>query len=325
YDLQGNIVAVYNTATQTLEQTTDYYPYGMPHAISTNYTTSPATNRRKYGAKELQTDLGLNLYDFEARYQNPVLPHFTTPDLLATDYHSISPYTYCAADPINLIDPSGMTWENHSEYLNMINSINRRIESVGSEIQQLQSRMEENKDDKEKSNQLLTKIIELYSILNYLNTAKDDVQKLEDDKEHIYKLMNISGNEAHKVIKVNNKIYIQYSAEALIYHENAHIRQSLDQLGKLEFKNDELKNSGMLLKNNIYINASRNEIESYRIQYAFDSTSLPKNVSKISNISLEYLTKIYTPDKKPAYGFAHDLLKYFKTSGLSSDSWEVFF
>ncbi|MCM1293405.1 MAG: hypothetical protein NC111_03930, partial [Bacteroides sp.] len=109
YDLQGNIVAVYNTATQTLVQTTDYYPYGLPHATSTNYTTSsPATNRRKYGAKELQTDLGLNLYDFEARYQNPVLPHFTTPDPLATDYHLISPYTYCAADPINLIDPSGM-------------------------------------------------------------------------------------------------------------------------------------------------------------------------------------------------------------------------
>ncbi|MCM1293441.1 MAG: RHS repeat-associated core domain-containing protein, partial [Bacteroides sp.] len=106
-DYQGNIVAVYNTATQTLEQTTDYYPYGLPHATSTN----PATNRHKYGAKELQTDLGLNLYDFEARYQNPVLPHFTTPDPLATDYHPISPYTYCAADPINLIDPSGMKFD----------------------------------------------------------------------------------------------------------------------------------------------------------------------------------------------------------------------
>ena len=30
-DYQGNIVGVYNSSTNTLEQFTDYYPYGLPH------------------------------------------------------------------------------------------------------------------------------------------------------------------------------------------------------------------------------------------------------------------------------------------------------
>ena len=102
-DYQGNIVGVYNSATNSLEQFTDYYPYGLPHASA----TAPTVNRRKYGAKELTTDHGLNLYDFAARWHNPAFPHFTTPDPLAEKYYSTSPFAYCAADPINLIDPTG--------------------------------------------------------------------------------------------------------------------------------------------------------------------------------------------------------------------------
>ena len=43
-----------------LEQHTGYYPYGLPFANA----SSPTANRRKYGAKELTPDLGLNAYDF---------------------------------------------------------------------------------------------------------------------------------------------------------------------------------------------------------------------------------------------------------------------
>lgn len=106
-DHQGNIAGVYNTRTDSLEQRTGYYPYGLPHA-SASENGGPETNRRKFGAKELTADLGLNLYDFAARWHNPALPGFTTPDPLAEKYRDISPYVYCAADPINLIDPSGM-------------------------------------------------------------------------------------------------------------------------------------------------------------------------------------------------------------------------
>ena len=116
-DHQGNIVGVYDCASQSLVQTTDYYPYGLPH----NDAVNPQLQRHKFGAKELLTEFGLAEYDFNARRAIAAVASFSQPDPLAgalTDPQSgrrlavpylsgISPYAYCAADPINLIDPTG--------------------------------------------------------------------------------------------------------------------------------------------------------------------------------------------------------------------------
>ena len=51
---------------------------------------------------------GLDLYDFHARQYDPALGRFTTPDPLSEKYYHISPYAYCANNPINAIDPNGM-------------------------------------------------------------------------------------------------------------------------------------------------------------------------------------------------------------------------
>ena len=88
----------------TLTRTTRYYPYGLPFADSFN----PTANRRKYGAKELTPDLGLNAYDFEARTLVPAFPMFIQQDPMAEKYYPLSPYLYCAGNPICYIDPDGM-------------------------------------------------------------------------------------------------------------------------------------------------------------------------------------------------------------------------
>ena len=49
-------------------------------------------------------------YDFAARHQNPAFPHFTTPDPLAEKFKHLSPHLFCAGDPINHIDPTGMDY-----------------------------------------------------------------------------------------------------------------------------------------------------------------------------------------------------------------------
>ena len=51
--------------------------------------------------------LDLNDHDFGPRRFNTVIPLSNAPDRLAQDYPGLSPYLYCAADPINLIDPTG--------------------------------------------------------------------------------------------------------------------------------------------------------------------------------------------------------------------------
>ena len=48
---------------------------------------------------------GLDLYDYGARFYDPLIGRFTTPDPLVEKYYSVSPYAYCKNNPINKIDP----------------------------------------------------------------------------------------------------------------------------------------------------------------------------------------------------------------------------
>ncbi|WP_321480948.1 RHS repeat-associated core domain-containing protein [uncultured Bacteroides sp.] len=61
----------------------------------------------KYNGKELDMEKELNLYDYLARLMNPVLGRFGTIDPKAEKYYGISPYAYCAVNPVNAIDPDG--------------------------------------------------------------------------------------------------------------------------------------------------------------------------------------------------------------------------
>ncbi len=101
-DHQGNIRAV-TDSTGTAVQITDYYPYGLPMATSTGQEKNPY----KYSGKELETEDGLDLYDFGARQYYPAIAMFDRPDPMAGDYPHLSPYMYCAANPVMLIDPTG--------------------------------------------------------------------------------------------------------------------------------------------------------------------------------------------------------------------------
>ena len=102
HDYQGNVAAV--VAGDSLVQRTSYYPYGLPHANALGATTNPY----KYSGKEFDTFGGTDLYDFHARYHAPSTGRFMTVDPMAEKYPGISPYMYCAGNPIAYIDPDGM-------------------------------------------------------------------------------------------------------------------------------------------------------------------------------------------------------------------------
>ena len=95
------------TSAGAVAQATNYYPFGM------SFAENPQRNDQqlqpyKYNGKELDRMLGLDIYDYHARGYDAALGRFTTMDPLAEKYYSISPYAYCANNPLIYIDPTGM-------------------------------------------------------------------------------------------------------------------------------------------------------------------------------------------------------------------------
>ena len=106
-DHQGSTRVVLDESGNAV-QSTDYYPFGAYLAKSTNQEKQPY----KYNGKEFDHFAGLNLYDYGARFYDPLIGRFTTPDPLSEKYYSISPYAYCANNPVNAVDPDGRDiWE----------------------------------------------------------------------------------------------------------------------------------------------------------------------------------------------------------------------
>ena len=64
--------------------------------------------RYRFSGKELDKQNGLNMYDFGARlFDVAGVPMWTSVDPLAEKNYPYSPYSYCAGDPVNKIDPDG--------------------------------------------------------------------------------------------------------------------------------------------------------------------------------------------------------------------------
>jgi RHS repeat-associated protein len=131
-DHLGNVRLSYGTDPGTgglrIIEENNYYPFGEKH---TNYNSdsrvlvgsvSKSTLRivpaefssyyqYKYNGKELQDELGLNVYDFGARNYMPDLGRWANIDVLTENYMNVSGYNYCLNNPLRFIDPTGMAVE----------------------------------------------------------------------------------------------------------------------------------------------------------------------------------------------------------------------
>ena len=79
----------------------NYYPSGTTMMRSANNMPY------KFNGKELNRTFGQDQYDYEARMYDPTIMRFTTQDPLREKYYAISPYAYCANNPLKYIDPEG--------------------------------------------------------------------------------------------------------------------------------------------------------------------------------------------------------------------------
>ena len=97
-------VRVVEDQSGTVCESNDYYPSGSRWK---DPTSKVSTNRYRFSGKEEQTLGDLGYLDFGARMYDPALGRWFTQDPLAEKYYSVSPYAYCANNPVKLIDPNG--------------------------------------------------------------------------------------------------------------------------------------------------------------------------------------------------------------------------
>ena len=88
-----------------LQNTYDYSPFGVS---LDGRTMEGDLYRYKYNGKELQDELGLNMYDYGARNYDPALGRWMNIDPLAEKMRRHSPYNYAFNNPMRFTDPDGM-------------------------------------------------------------------------------------------------------------------------------------------------------------------------------------------------------------------------
>ncbi|WP_052705199.1 RHS repeat domain-containing protein [Flavobacterium sp. 316] len=95
--------------TSSILEENHYYPFGLKHS-GYNMDNSQPNYQYKYNGKELQTELGLNMYDMDMRDYDPVIARWVNPDpIVHFDY---SPYSAFDNNPVFYADPSGSDSES---------------------------------------------------------------------------------------------------------------------------------------------------------------------------------------------------------------------
>ena len=173
---------------QTITQGFLYAPFGE---ITTEYNINFGNNtipKYSFNAKELDEETGMFYY--EARYYAP--PVFTSRDAMFEKYFWMSPYTYCANNPVKYVDPSGREWETIEDGIfanKLIWKAERMIKQYGKQIIRFQKQID---DYKEKG--MTDKISNLQLSINHLN---DRITLLNEGIENIKEMGRNTNHKFH--------------------------------------------------------------------------------------------------------------------------------
>ena len=96
---------------QSVVQSFLYAPYGEIISEYNTHAMGDAFPKYAFNAKELDEETGM--YYYEARYYKP--PVFTSRDPMFEKYFWMTPYAYCANNPVKYVDPSGEEISTHTD------------------------------------------------------------------------------------------------------------------------------------------------------------------------------------------------------------------
>ncbi len=112
--VHGDHLGSTNVTTNTngvVQEVLEYAPFGeiKRHDASSSNTSLA---KQQFTGKKLDDETGL--YYYGARYYDPLLGKFITPDTIVqapSNPQTLNRYAYCNNNPINNVDPSGHSWK----------------------------------------------------------------------------------------------------------------------------------------------------------------------------------------------------------------------
>ncbi|QMU63060.1 MAG: hypothetical protein GKR88_01420 [Flavobacteriaceae bacterium] len=294
------------TSKKSVLKARSYFLFGLKHKGYNNVVSSNGNSvaqKFKYNGKEIDEDLGLNLYDYEARNYQADLGRFMQIDPLAEiSQRQFSPYHYVKNNPVKFVDPDGMIWKDQEEADRFIEKVKNRLKSVTGKIAKLQYKLDNGDLSDKKKAKLKKRIDGLTSRTESLKGTISDVVALGADKDHVFDLVSNSGDTNHVKEGKDGVISIQGSTDALHVHEIKHVALALKSRNGLKF------NSQNLLKP-VSGNGLKDEILGYRAQYGYEPSSLPGSVSNMSGIDLKYIGNLRKDDGTLVYPIINRIWK----------------
>ena len=270
-------------------QVLNYLPFGEDWLESNNFNPDDTTRLGIYRFNGKEKDWESGFHYFGARYYwSEVLTGWLSVDPMADKYPSISPYAYCAWNPIKLVDPDGRRWKNSSDSSaanDMRDNVQLRINDIESSIRSCQQAREKriakgrsvkNQDDE---------LSELENQKKLLTDFLDGLYQLEQSKITFTFCPIPSDFPINSGFMPPDEVYsikYQINNEGNMLHKTKHAIQ----IYRADYLDGEIMTWGEM------------ETDAYSTQYSFNPNSILKlyndsGITPSSRIPLEWVRGLY--------------------------------
>ena len=298
------------------EQFTNYDPLGL--AISKIGNDNPYL----YNGKELYSDFSDaydGVYDFGARYYNPLYGRWFAPD---PGKQHPNPYIYCGNNPVMKIDPDGRIWDDIRDKFRILRELRRERRNLRRENRNMRTQVRKKTLTSREQNSLESQISENEERIGLLSEGINAVYILDKDMEHTYRLENTTGENYHSVRLGNDGfVYIQGADLGFQLHEIMHAKQGVV-TGRFQFSSETkyMLNPGYEAPagrsfrsqeeaSQVFRRMSDMEIEAYRVQHALTGY-FPTGPISSKDINYHSIGSILNQKGEPVYWFTNQYNRY---------------
>lgn len=255
-------------------------PWGenLENQFAKNYTSF--SSRFRFNGKEWDEETG-NYY-YGARYYDPKISVWLSVDPMSSRDPGLTPYHYVKNNPVNLIDPTGLTWDTPKDKEtadnarqsvgNTITSLENDNAKLNAEISKFESKSWSDDKKERKIGELNDRIQYNEDRIDQLNGTMSDIQSMEDSDINFR--FSQSDNQINYVsTDENGTVVIPYSNVANLVHEIAHGGQVASGLMS------PIPGSKFLSYTPGLFSPIQSEVAAYKRQCAFSPNSMPSSTA----------------------------------------------